>query len=438
MITLAGCHCLAREKGNHGSPSSFFNSRFMPVALAGCYRLARGKGKTVIGMVLTFSSQSCFFVFHLFFRNLNLIPMSEDIKPDDTLKDRKEEPQKVEVVIVRHKQFFEMLKEPQTMWRVLLSLFLIIVVVVVGLSLVIISVKRFYPYNTIETNIYGATIMQDEDKEVIYWLFNTAELWANSGIEVEKGNELTIRASGASFTAMHHLVEAAMENTEIDDKWVNTEGQPRSSERDRLRAAFRIVKHSDEGKLLMKVVNTDYSNEKPDWLKDVKPEVLDENGDVEIIGKERVGLKVKKDGKLHFAVNDIVLTDTVIKSMYGDFVMSVGMFCEDSLGVSGDGKTKMWKILKEVKDSIKNCNGCAIMSFLTQKNGELLEAISMQDASGRLHGLKGYKLGLGFYPGKEDLYPLVNELVYYKEKEFRDAWFVDNIGSFLIVIERKR
>ena len=62
----------------------------------------------------------------------------------------------------------------------------------------------------------------------------------------------------------------------------------------------------------------------------------------------------------------------------------------------------------------------------------------MHDASGRLHGLKGYKLGLGFYPGKEDLYPLVNELVYYKEKEFRDAWFVDNIGSFLIVIERKR
>ena len=67
MITLAGCHCLAREKGNHGSPSSFFNSRFMPVALAGCYRLARGKGKTVIGMVLTFSSQSCFFCFPFVF-----------------------------------------------------------------------------------------------------------------------------------------------------------------------------------------------------------------------------------------------------------------------------------------------------------------------------------------------------------------------------------
>lgn len=36
------------------------------------------------------------------------------------------------------------------------------------------------------------------------------------------------------------------------------------------------------------------------------------------------------------------------------------------------------------------------------------------------------------------LYPFVNELVYYKQKKFVDAWFVDNIGSFLIIIERKR
>ena len=35
-------------------------------------------------------------------------------------------------------------------------------------------------------------------------------------------------------------------------------------------------------------------------------------------------------------------------------------------------------------------------------------------------------------------YPLVNELVYYKQEKFRDAWYVDNLGSFLIVIERKR
>lgn len=150
-------------------------------------------------------------------------------------------PKKVEVVIVRHKQFFEMLKEPQTMWRVLLSLFFIIVIVTIGLSLVIISIKRFYPYNTIQTNMYGATIMKNEDKEVIYWLFNTAELWANSGIKVKKNDELTIRASGASFTAIHHLVEATKENTVMEDRWVDTDGQPKTRLTDKLRGKYRIV-----------------------------------------------------------------------------------------------------------------------------------------------------------------------------------------------------
>ena len=80
-----------------------------------------------------------------------------DAENEDTTK-------RVEVTIVRHKQFFEMLKEPQTMWRVLLSLFFITVIIVVGLSFVVISVKRFYPYNTIQTNRYGATIIKNEDK----------------------------------------------------------------------------------------------------------------------------------------------------------------------------------------------------------------------------------------------------------------------------------
>lgn len=32
---------------------------------------------------------------------------------------------------------------------------------------------------------------------------------------------------------------------------------------------------------------------------------------------------------------------------------------------------------------------------------------------------------------------LFNELIYYYDKEYRDPWYMDNVGSFLIVIERK-
>ena len=53
------------------------------------------------------------------------------------------------------------------------------------------------------------------------------------------------------------------------------------------------------------------------------------------------------------------------------------------------------------------------------------------------------KYGLGYYRNNKlkkpdsDGYPLVNELIYYKQEKYRDPWFTDNVGSFLIVIERK-
>lgn len=346
------------------------------------------------------------------------MPEETDHKQSHT--ENSDVPKRVEVTIVRHKQFFEMLKEPQTMWRVLLSLFFITVIVVIGLSFVVISVKRFYPYNTIQTNMYGATIMKNEDKEVIYWLFNTAELWANSGIKVKKNDELTIRASGASFTAIHHLVEATKNNKEIEDKWVDTEGQPKTRMKDRLRVKYRIISDNcDEGKLLLMVADEDKQNNYADWVKELTDDKMDK-ANVEIIGKEKISLKIKKDGILHFAVNDIILTDNVIAKMYKEFVNSIMDKHEKDFSKNRN------EINSKIENYINNCN-IKGLEELNQYFSNYKDA--MDDTTG---------LMLGFYPGKKDYYPLVNELVFYKEHKFRDAWFVDNIGSFLIVIERKR
>lgn len=346
------------------------------------------------------------------------MPEETDYKQPHT--ENNDAPKRVEVTIVRHKQFFEMLKEPQTMWRVLLSLFFITVIVVIGLSFVVISVKRFYPYNTIQTNMYGATIMKNEDKEVIYWLFNTAELWANSGIKVKKNDELTIRASGASFTAIHHLVEATKNNKEIEDKWVDTDGQPKTRMKDRLRVKYRIISDNcDEGKLLLMVADEDKQNNYADWVKELTDDKMDK-ANVEIIGKEKISLKIKKDGILHFAVNDIILTDNVIAKMYKEFVNSIMDKHEKYFSKNRN------EINSKIENYINNCN-IKGLEELNQYFSNYKDAID--DTTG---------LMLGFYPGKKDYYPLVNELVFYKEHKFRDAWFVDNIGSFLIVIERKR
>lgn len=331
---------------------------------------------------------------------------------DNTTPSPQSENPKVEVLIVRHKQLFETLKNPRMMWRVLLSLFIIIVVLFAGLVFVVISIKSFYPYNVIQTNLYGATIMKTEDKEVIYWLFNTAELWANSGIEVHKNDELTIRASGASFTAIHHLIESAENNSLPSDKWVDTDGQNKTEPRDVLRAKYRISNQCEVGKLLMQVIPAEYQKTKISWDKETLSH-FDNKQNIEIIGKGREKLKIKEDGILHFTVNDIVLTDTIIDQMYRENLDSI-IQRSPNLGI----------------------NKKEIMNHISQKDSLISDNKIFPE--GTTNNYKEVGLRLGTYPNNQDGYPLVNELIYYKEKQYFDAWFMDNVGSFLIVIERKK
>ncbi|MBR1415675.1 MAG: hypothetical protein IJ570_07430 [Prevotella sp.] len=339
---------------------------------------------------------------------------------------------KVEVVIKRHKQLFDLLNHPKEMWKVLFLLFLIIVIVFIGLAFVVLTIKRIYPYNVIETNLQGASIVKNEDKDVIYWLFNSADLWANSGIEVKEGDELTIRASGASYTAIHHLVAASKDNKIPEDKWVDTEGQRKTNDRDLERGKYRISPTSVEGILLMQVIPSNFQNNSDDWLSNDKTKDYLVNGQIEIIGKERRNLRISQDGVLHFAVNDIVLTDSVLKLMYEQFINEVSRL--DTMTFNTDSIFKLFDKLgsgDREKDSL-------ILDTLITKSPKV-----DTDFQTKVHNTG---LQFGYYPSDtteiackaHNAYPIVNELVYYKQHRFRDPWYVDNIGSFLIVIERKR
>lgn len=327
---------------------------------------------------------------------------------------------KVEVLIVRHKQLFEMLKRPELMWRVLLSLFFVIVVLFAGLALVVISIKSFYPYNSIRTNSYGATIMESEDTEVSYWLFNTALLWANSGIRVKKDEVLTIRASGAAHTAIHHLVDEARENRKLHDDWVGTGGMYREStdERDRNRRRHRIAPDNLEGMLLMKVDPVDAGAGD-------KAAGGERGNDLYLIGEEREELVIRQDGVLKFAVNDIELQPDTIRSMY----LRNFRLMRDSGVITTDN-------CSDIEEAFAKWPDKEGKKKLTELNDTIFNSDEMKEKA------KGF-YALGHYPdsvGGENYkaYPLVNELLYYYEKGFKDAWYVDNVGSFLIVIERKK
>ena len=94
---------------------------------------------------------------------------------------------------------------------------------------------------------------------------------------------------------------------------------------------------------------------------------------------------IHNDGILHFAVNDIVLTNTVIDEM-----------------------------IKRNNDSI--------------------------DKKSRNEWKKYNKdfFHFGPYPDSSKTLEMdKNEMTYYKEHHYHNVWYDDNVGSFLIIIERK-
>ncbi len=337
---------------------------------------------------------------------------------------------KVELEIVRYRELLETLRQPQMIWRLLITCLFLVIVVFLGLAMVVMSVKKIYPYSTIETNIYGATTMGSEDKDVTYWLFNTAEMWGNSGIAVDEGDVITVRSSGAWHTAIHHLVEQAENNNELTDKFTGSEGRERRLANDVFRAQFRLVNDLTDGTLLMCIIpetnvkrSADVQAKSNQSFKDYT-ENLSEL-DIYEIGKEKRGFRVTKKGVLHFAVNDIPLTRNNIKHIYSVYVDSLERKFSDQMSMEITRLKKWidkWDI-KNLKDTIEISQFAALDSAITKewkKQGKPKLSYLFGPHPNRPHSL------------------LNNELIYYYDNNFIDAWYVDNVGSLLIVVEKKK
>ena len=146
----------------------------------------------------------------------------------DTNKENKNStPEKMEIEISRYKTLVEALGDPKKVVRLIIILSAVVIILAFGILGIIYGIKRFYPYKSINSNEYGATFIKDEDNEIIYWLFNTADLWANSGIEVKEGDVISVHTSGAFHPSIHHLVQDADSNNALRDPWVLSGGKGR-------------------------------------------------------------------------------------------------------------------------------------------------------------------------------------------------------------------
>lgn len=366
---------------------------------------------------------------------------------------------KMEIEITRYKGIVTAFNSPRTLAKLIIVTFLILVLVFFGISVIALVIKNYYPYKTVNSNEYGATIIENEDNEVIYWLFNTADLWANSGIHVKKGDVISVRASGAFHSSIHHLVEDADSNR-MRRNWVKPVGGPNQSpptDREKSRSSYRISSEQEFNTLLMQVIpesvelrdgNGNWTIKNACYLDGRKKETKNNNQtidhnlsiypDIYAIGAERDKITIRSDGVLHFAVNDIALTRDIILQMKEKVYINPFYPYKDTskleIGYFPLPNKKDTNLLNDLLEGMRkigfygNINDTMNIGCKSNKKKEW-----NSDYRKLYEIFKQYSVNDTTFVKKH-----YTELDYYLIRNFVDAWFVDNAGSYLIVIERKK
>lgn len=394
-------------------------------------------------------------------------------KPSPSNDDGKE---KMEIEITRYKRLVETFNHPRALAKLIVVVSMIIVLVFFGISIIALVIKSYYPFKAVNSNEYGATIIKNEDNEVIYWLFNTADLWANSGIHVKEGDVISVRASGAFHSSIHHLVDDAKKNKK-GRKWVKPAGGPNltpPTPREETRSAYRISPEQRENILLMQVIpenmelkdgDGNWSIENAYYLDGRNHEVKNNNNtidhkksiypDIYVIGADREKITIRSNGVLHFAVNDIALTRNNIMKMKGEVVFNTSLHKDTSLlklgpfpipDVSNYGIFKNDSIgfkkgqaaLMDTHDKYRFCDNSEENNIYNDNYKNRYDTLFKKIDSiyeNKYVVIKQYKPSPKDSLFFKDKY---TELDYYLIRNFVDAWFVDNVGSYLIVIEREK
>jgi hypothetical protein len=179
-------------------------------------------------------------------------------------------------------------------WGFIQRLFILLAV----LTLFIYVVIGMLPLGNIKkVDLAGNVIYFDDGKKRIYnFLFASSECWYDPGLTFYKGDVVTIRATGKYNTAIHHLVNYALSDTDKVYDWIGPAGIPiakikRSADLSRLSGL--IDKTKNYGCLLVR-------------------KVLDNGKDTSRVYsydavKQEIQIEFKELGALQFIVNEPIL-----------------------------------------------------------------------------------------------------------------------------------
>lgn len=137
-----------------------------------------------------------------------------------------------------------------------------------------------------------------------------------------------------------------------------------------------------------------------------------------------------------FTVNDAVLSDNVITMMFTDLVEIINEGLPKNVQIT---QNELNQLLATADAPSAYSLLCRICSRFTPEQDEVFMAANEKSYDLDAYNIDEYpQLKEKSRPSSKAFDVLFNEALYYKHKKFMNAWYVDNLGSFLIVIERKR
>lgn len=341
-------------------------------------------------------------------------------------QERQKSKQELHIHIERWQDIVDVLDDNKKVFRLVLVVVIIGLALFAGISFIAIQLKKAYTYSDITTNALGATTLKDEQKEVSYFLFNTATLWANSGISVEKGDVISVYSSGTAHTAIHHLHKDAGENRQPDEDFFDADGDRFSlvRDRDRARRKFRMIPYLPNNALVMQVYD---GNGRPPMKVDESHKEAREN--FYFVAQHRENIIINEGGKLFFAINDIVLDSNTIRQMkdtcYG--------YMLDTVKNQDDTLKKYHKFIASIRARDKSRKGKLTReeAYLPRDSADIFRKCMKRSI---------YQFGVYFDEDKDvkkpDSCTFKTEMDYYLEHNYQRAWFDDNVGSFLIIVEK--
>ena len=245
----------------------------------------------------------------------------------------------------------------QNLIRFVILLTTVIVVVTLVLSFTFILIKDVLLFKSnLSVNEHGVFIPNKScGREYCLYLFNTSDLWANTGIYLDKGDRFKMSVSGAFHSSAGHLYnDAEKNNPKPDVNWIG---------------GRRRCDYSDPQKKDDNTIKTIQQKEKMPYCTDpsayigailyrITPEFQPwKPGDKDSVWEPIIGEKyhkVESSGVLTMASNDIYFQDTIqlkkyidnfpfrfdsIKLNYSNILKSDGgkenykrMFYDDNLG----------------------------------------------------------------------------------------------------------